>query len=282
MAQYYANPPPGHGLYTVPDVPVAGYAGHTASQNVVLEIEGKPPPPSHPRPKSPPRAPPDRSTSDESAAPRRGVSDYLRDQRTGRRGPRRYESSMSSASAADDDRRERSRRHRRRQQSLDETTDSRDSYYQKGANVMDQGTLCGSRALLSAVAVLLLWVTSFTAITNMLRLADALPAPEFYTVVEQIEELINETRRVRVNYIDNIKGNLKVRTALRGPVSRLLARPPALRLLLPRPASRRQRREPSLPCAAQYPPACPALRVACARCHPRPLPSPSACMWAGL
>jgi len=116
---------------------------------------------------------------------------------------------MSSASAADDDRRERSRRHRRRQQSLDETTDSRDSYYQKGANVMDQGTLCGSRALLSAVAVLLLWVTSFTAITNMLRLADALPAPEFYTVVEQIEELINETRRVRVNYIDNIKGNLK-------------------------------------------------------------------------
>ena len=79
-----------------------------------------------------------------------------------------------------------------------------------GAQVMDTGTLLGSRVLLSALAIAMLWCSSLAMITNMLRAANALPIPPVQVVVRGAISLFNETQRLQRNYVDCVRTDLLV------------------------------------------------------------------------
>ena len=80
-----------------------------------------------------------------------------------------------------------------------------------GARTMDTTTMYASRILLSAhsnrsAALGLL----FAAITQMLRVTDAIPIPPITTVFKEVFILMNTTRDVRQNYIDCIQDDLSI------------------------------------------------------------------------
>ena len=79
-----------------------------------------------------------------------------------------------------------------------------------GARTMDTTTMYASRILLSALAIALLWGSSLTAITQMLRVTDAIPIPPITTVFKEVFILMNTTRDVRQNYIDCIQDDLSI------------------------------------------------------------------------
>jgi len=90
-----------------------------------------------------------------------------------------------------------------------------------GERVMDSSTLLFSRAIISGVAIILLWSTSLSLITNVLQITDAFPIPEVDVVIDKTIRLINESKRLRTNYINCVTSELQVCNAtLNGRVER--------------------------------------------------------------
>ena len=84
------------------------------------------------------------------------------------------------------------------------------SYLEAGARVMDKSTVFVSRCLISGLAVALLWGTSLTAITNLLKVSNAIAMPEVQLVVSEAISLFNQTVKLRGEYISCVTEELDV------------------------------------------------------------------------
>ena len=65
---------------------------------------------------------------------------------------------------------------------------------------MDSTTICMSRVLISMVAIALLWTTSLSCVTEIIRATKAIPLPEIMLVVTETGKLYNESIDLRENY----------------------------------------------------------------------------------
>ena len=109
----------------------------------------------------------------------------------------------------DDETSEDTERSRRRRSTYNSVYDSRRSST-LGASVMDTSTLLMSRAIVSGLAIGMLWLSSLSMITSLLRATNALPIPPVQLVVHESVSLFNETARLRETYIDCVQENLMV------------------------------------------------------------------------
>jgi hypothetical protein len=81
-----------------------------------------------------------------------------------------------------------------------------------GESVVDSTQLVFARVIVSALAVLLLWLSSAAAVRIMLRSSGALPYTSSARVVDSIALLLNETARMRREYVECVVEQLEICT----------------------------------------------------------------------
>ena len=150
----------------------------------------------HNRKPPPPSRPPPSCASD--------ASSYWDDMRMR---PRSHEDSVASSVDLDDRLRSSTRQSRK---SSYVAMGGRESSADVGERMLDSGTLMGSRVLLSGLAIAMLWGSSLTVVTNILRLTNVLPIPPVTVVVDEVISLLNETSRLRQNYLECVRSDLSL------------------------------------------------------------------------
>ena len=121
--------------------------------------------------------------------------------------PRSHEDSVASSVDLDDRLRSSTRQSRK---SSYVAMGGRESSADVGERMLDSGTLMGSRVLLSGLAIAMLWGSSLTVVTNILRLTNVLPIPPVTVVVDEVISLLNETSRLRQNYLECVRSDLSL------------------------------------------------------------------------
>ena len=88
-----------------------------------------------------------------------------------------------------------------------EVTDARSG--EDESRGIDQGNLCISRLLLSSFAVLLLCMSSLSAVNLALAAGDYFHVPEVSAVVHEALKLLNRTRELRDEYVECVEIELQ-------------------------------------------------------------------------
>ena len=94
--------------------------------------------------------------------------------------------------------------------SLSASRSRRYSEAELGESVVDSTQLVLARVMVSALAVLLLWLSSAAAVRIMLRSSGALPYTSSTRVVDSIALLLNETARMRREYVECVVEQLEI------------------------------------------------------------------------